>query len=210
MFEKKIKKNHVFLLEQQKNYPDGKNLTHKQYCGPSTWKDMLKKCVERLLRIGKQKKGKQLCKVSHPCLDDNHFKQEELESIGELSEVCPHIVSKCLYLARIGRPDIWWSVKKLVRSVLKMDSSMLQPISKADFIMYSSHEWLSSILSCRKYRTALADLGNFQDSESFSGALEDSKINLRWCLSQLDVQETNFCFTQFHRIWSYFSGCWTT
>ena len=39
-------------------------------------------------------------------------KKEELESVGELSEVCSQIVFKCLYLARIG-------VNKLARSVTK-------------------------------------------------------------------------------------------
>ena len=62
------------------------------------------KCVERY------KKMEQLYKVSNPCLKDDEFKQEELESIGELSEVCSQIVLKCLYLARIGRHDILWSV----------------------------------------------------------------------------------------------------
>ena len=33
------------------------------------------------------------------------------------SKVCPQIVLKCLYLARIGRPDILWSVNKFARSV---------------------------------------------------------------------------------------------
>ena len=45
-----------------------------------------------------------------PCIDDHHFKEEEMESVGELSQVCSQIVQKCLYLARIGRPDILWSV----------------------------------------------------------------------------------------------------
>ena len=40
-------------------------------------------------------------------------KEEELKSVGELSKVCSQIVLKCLYLARIGRPDIPWSVNKL-------------------------------------------------------------------------------------------------
>ena len=49
-------------------------------------------------------------KVSTPCIDDHHFKEEELKSVGELSKVCSRIVLKCLYLARIGRPDIlWWT-----------------------------------------------------------------------------------------------------
>ena len=50
----------------------------------------------------------QLYKVSTPCIDDHHFKEEEeeLRSVGELSHVCSPIVLKCLNLARIGRPDI--------------------------------------------------------------------------------------------------------
>ena len=52
-------------------------------------------------------------------LDDHHFKEEELKSVGELLKICSQIVLKCLYLARIGRPDILWSVNKLARSITK-------------------------------------------------------------------------------------------
>ena len=65
------------------------------------------------------KKVEQLYKVAHPCLNDHQFKQEELKSFRELSEVWSQIVLKCFYLARIGRPDILWSVNKLARSVTK-------------------------------------------------------------------------------------------
>ena len=50
---------------------------------------------------------------------DHHFKEEETKSVGELSDTCSQIVLKCLYLARIGRPDILWSVNKLARSITK-------------------------------------------------------------------------------------------
>ena len=63
------------------------------------------KCVERYCDLV-NKKTEQLHKVSSPCLDDHHFKKEELESVEELSQVCSQIVLQCLYLARIGRPDI--------------------------------------------------------------------------------------------------------
>ena len=49
----------------------------------------------------------------------HHFKEEEMKSVGELSQKCAQIVLKFLYLARIGRPDIFWSVNKLARSITK-------------------------------------------------------------------------------------------
>ena len=64
-----------------------------------------KKWVERYCELS-NKTTQQLYKVSTLCIDDHHFKEEELKSVGELSQVCSQIVQKCLYLARIGRPDI--------------------------------------------------------------------------------------------------------
>ena len=75
-------------------------------------------CVERYCELA-NKTTRQLYKVSTPCLDDRHVKEEELKSVGELSKVCSQIVLKCLYLARYGRPDILWSVNKLARAVTK-------------------------------------------------------------------------------------------
>ena len=73
-----------------------------------------KKCVERKSELA-NRTTQQLYKVSTPCIDDHHFK-EKSKSAGKLSEVSSHMVLKCLYLARIGRPDILWSVNKLARS----------------------------------------------------------------------------------------------
>ena len=75
-----------------------------------------KKCVERYCELA-NKTTQQLFKVSTPCIDDHHFKEEEMKSVGELSQVCSQIVLKCLYLARIGRLDIQWSVIKFARSI---------------------------------------------------------------------------------------------
>ena len=38
------------------------------------------------------KTTQQLYKVSTPCIDDHHFKEEEMKSVGELSQVCSQIV----------------------------------------------------------------------------------------------------------------------
>ena len=64
-----------------------------------------KKCVERYCELA-HRTTQQLYKVSTPRIDDHHFKEEETKSVGELSTTCSQIVLKCLYLARIGRPDI--------------------------------------------------------------------------------------------------------
>ena len=81
-------------------------------------------------------------KVSTPCLDDHHFKEEELKSVEELSDVCSQIVLICLSLASIGRPDILWSVNKLARAVTKWsrtcDKSLARLIS---FIYFTTSEY---------------------------------------------------------------------
>ena len=64
-----------------------------------------KKCVEQYCELA-NKTTQQLYKVSTPCIDDHHFKEEEPKSVGELLNTCSQIVLECLYLARIGRPDI--------------------------------------------------------------------------------------------------------
>ena len=76
-----------------------------------------KKCVERYCELA-NRTTRQLYKIATPCIDD-HQLEEETGSVGEFSKVCSQIVLKCLYLARIGRPDILWSVNKLARAVTK-------------------------------------------------------------------------------------------
>ena len=53
-----------------------------------------KKWVERYCELA-NKTTQQLYKVSTPCIDDHHFKEEGLKSVGELSKVCSEIVLKC-------------------------------------------------------------------------------------------------------------------
>ena len=53
-----------------------------------------KKCVERYCELA-NKTTQQLYKVSTPCIDDHHFKEEEMKLVGELSQVCSQIVLKC-------------------------------------------------------------------------------------------------------------------
>ena len=53
-----------------------------------------KKCGERYCELA-NKSTQQLYKVSTPCIDDHHFKEEETKSVGELSNTCSQNVLNC-------------------------------------------------------------------------------------------------------------------
>ena len=118
------------------------------------------------------KTTQQLYKVSTPCIDDHHFKEEEMKSVGELSQVCSQIVLKCLYLARIGRPDILWSVNKLARSITKWTKVCDKRLNRLISYIHHTCEYKQY---CHVGNTAKqCRLGLFQDSD-FAADLEDSK-----------------------------------
>ena len=130
-----------------------------------------KKCVERYCELAK-KTTQQLYKVSTACIDDHHFKEEEMKSVGELSQVCSQIVLKCLYMARIGRPDILWSVNKLARSITKCNEACDKRLNR--LISYIHHTCEYKQYGHVGNTTKQCRLGLFQDSD-FAGDLEDSK-----------------------------------
>ena len=136
--------------------------------------------------------------VSTPCIDDRHFKEEEMKSVGEMSQVCSQMVLKCLYLARIGRPDIlWlWSVNKLARSITKWTKACDKRLNRLISYIHHTSEYKQY---CHVGNTAKqCRLGLFQDSD-FAGDLEDSKSTSggtlcifgshTFCSNKLDVQE---------------------
>ena len=96
----------------------------------SVWNDIVSWQTRRLSN---------LYKVSNSCFDNHHFKEEEeeMKSVRELSQVCSQIVLRCLYLARIGRHDILWSVNKLARSTTKCTKPCDKRLSR--LISYIHH-----------------------------------------------------------------------
>ena len=172
------------------------------------------KCVERYCELA-NKNTDQLCKVSSPCLDDHQIKHEELENKGELPEVCSHIVLKCLYLARIGRPDILWSVNKPARSVTKWTQACDRRLAR----LISNIHWTSDYRQYCNVGNAAQHcrLGSFQDSD-FAADLEDAKSTSGGVLCivgsrtfvpiKLDVQEANVSVSQLHSVRDNIIGCW--
>ena len=130
-----------------------------------------KKCVERYCELA-NKTTQQLYKVSTPCIDDHHFKEEEMKSVGELSQVCSQIVLKCLYLGRVGLLDILWSVNKFARSITKWTKACDKRLNRLISFFLHTCEYKQY---CHVGNTGnQCRLGLFQDSD-FAGDLENSK-----------------------------------
>ena len=106
---KDIVDNYRTMFESRISAGGVEKLPFPQNLRISSWSNDMeghaKKCVERYCELA-NRTTQQLYKVSTPCIDDHHFKDEETKSVGELSNVCSQIVLKCLNLARIGRPEI--------------------------------------------------------------------------------------------------------
>ena len=121
-----------------------------------------KKRVERYCELA-NKTTQQIYKVSTPCIDDHHFKEEEMKSVGELSKVCSQIVLKCWNVARIRRPDILRSVNKLARSIKKWTNASDKRLSRLISYIHHTCEYRQY---CYVGNTAKqCKLGLFQDSD---------------------------------------------
>ena len=163
MFESRISAGGVEKLPFPQNIP----ISSRSY-------DMAghaKKCVERYCELA-NKTTQQLYKVSTPCIDDHHFKEEEMKSVGELSNTCSQIVLKCFYLARIGRPGILWSVNKLARSITKWTKACDKRLNRLISYFHHTSEYKQYCYvgsTAKQWRLEV-----LQDSD-FAGDLEDSK-----------------------------------
>ena len=128
-----------------------------------------KKCVDRNCELA-NKTTQQFFEVATSCMDDHHFKEEEIGSVGELSTVCSHIVLKYLYSARIGRPGILWSVDKLARAVTKWTKACDKLLAR--LISYIHHTCKYRQYCYVEAPAQQCILGLFQVSD-FAGDIED-------------------------------------
>ena len=120
--------------------------------------------------------------------------------------VCLLIVLKCLYLARIGRPDITWAVKKLVRVVTKWTQACDIRLARWISCIHHTSEHRQHCLVATRHSTADRV---FSKTQTFLATLRTQsqprgcplyirKPNI--CPHQLDVQEADISIPQFYRI----------
>ena len=132
-----------------------------------------KKPVERYCELA-NRATHQLYKVATPCFDDHQFKEENVESVGDLSNVCSTIDQTCLYLGAHWKkiPNILWSVNKLARAVTKWTKACDKRSARLISYIHYRDEFKQY---CHVRNTAQhCRLGLFQDSD-FAGDAEDSK-----------------------------------
>ena len=131
-----------------------------------------KKCVERYCELA-NRTTQQLYKVSTPCIDDHHFKEEE-------NEICWRIVtcmlSNCSEMLTFGTNwttcDILWSVNKLARSITQWTKACDKRLKRLISFVHFSCEYKQ--YCCVGNTANQCRLGLFQDSDC-AGDLEDSK-----------------------------------
>ena len=95
-----------------------------------------------------------------------------------------------------------------------MDQSLWQTPESIDFI-YSSYMWIQTILLCGKHCKTMhvgtvSRLRFWRRSRRLKINISRSSVHFREpyvCANKLDVQETDFSFTQLNGSWSYFSWC---
>ena len=173
---KDIFDNYRTMFESRISAGATEKLPYSEKLRISSWSyDMeghARKCVERYCEFANET-TQQLHKVSTPCIEDHHFKEEEeMKSVGELSQVCSQIVLKCFFLARIGRLDILWSVNKLARSITKLTKACDKRLNRLISYIHHTCEYKQN---CYVGNTAKqCRLGLFQESD-FAGDHEDSK-----------------------------------
>ena len=99
----------------------------------------------------------------------------------------------------------------------KMDEIMCQTFGAFD-LLHSSHLWAQAMLSCGKHCTTMQVAtvsGHWFCWRSWRLQIHIRRSLVYFrkshvCANKLDVQETDFCFTQFYRSWGNFSRCKVT
>ena len=121
--------------------------------------------------------------------------------MGDLSDACSQIVVKCLSLARIGWPDILWSVNKLARAITNWPvlATNVQHVRSLSFISRVSTNNIARGKHCSTMPfVTVSRLWLCRRSWRF-------EIDLRWnimrirkphvCSNKVDVQETDMRVT---------------
>lgn len=110
--------------------------------------------------------------VGTPCIDDYMIPPEGFATKGKLSFVAARTALKALYLARINRPFILWTVNKSARTVTKWNVASYQRLRR--LISYIRNTDKLQLISFVGDKPETCKVVQFSDA-LFSADLSDSK-----------------------------------
>ena len=128
-------------------------------------------CVNRWCELA-EKEIKDIPVVGTPCIDDHNLRPEDFVEKGVLSHVCARVVMKCLYLARIGRPDILYAINVLARSVTKWTRACDKRLERLIAYIHKTKDFVQHCFVGDEAQSC--KIGLFCDA-SFAADLSDSK-----------------------------------
>ena len=133
-------------------------------------------CILRYLELAKVER-KTLKHVTTPCMDDHQFAPEDFVTTGKLATIASKSVLKVLYLARVGRPDLLWTVNDLARNVTKWNVACDRRLHRLISYLEHTREWVQTCFvgdppeECKIVMYVDAGFaGDLTDSKSTSGA----------------------------------------
>jgi len=130
-----------------------------------------KQCIVRYQQLAKVELSS-LTKVATPCIDDHLLAPEDFVTKGVLSAFASKLVLKALYLARLGRLDLLWTVNTLAREVTRWTVACDKRLHRLmSYIHHTSHHVMKSYVGDNP---ADCKLMLFCDA-SFAGDLAGSK-----------------------------------
>ena len=171
-----------------------------------------KNCVEIYCELA-NKTTEQLYKVATPCMGDHQFEEEEIVS----RRIVYSLLTNCTEMSVFGSYwETWCFVvcEQTCSCGHKMDKILWQTLGAFDLV-HSSYKWIPAMLLCGKHSTTLQI--RIVSRLWFCRRTGRLEVNIRMnsvyfrkshvCANKMDVQETDFSFTQFHRSWNHFSRC---
>jgi len=164
---KKVRKTKVKIPKAATSVPSSYKTQgyHYDMCGHA------QQCVERYCELAKVTEST-LKQVETPCIDDHMLQPEDFEKPGKLAPVAARIVLKFLYLARMGRPDLYWTVNVLARAVTKWTQACDKRLYRLTCYVHHTKAWTQTSFVGDKAEDCW--LASFVDA-SFAGDLADSK-----------------------------------
>ena len=206
--------NHVFLLEQLKNYQGGKSLTQGRWPGPTTWKDILRnaskdtaswqttKCssytkfqVLAWMSITSNRKNLNQSENFHKYAHKKFWNvrtwhELEDQTFFGLSTNLQEQSQNGLMLAT----DVWQCWFRTFTTQVTTDNIVMwvTRLSIVDWVDFKTLTLLETLRTQNQLR----------GESDVSSEAEHLSPSIRY------ARKTNCCLAQFYRVWNHFIGCW--